>query len=300
MNHFINDLKYIKNKIDEDIENQIDNQILKNAIQYALENGKRWRPIIYLALFNTSNIQINNYKSLTNIFLFLEYIHNASLILDDMPMMDNDDFRRNKLTLHKKYDEATSKLAALQLILLSQYHIANLFSELKKDNYFNDETEYNLIYNKTTNIIYKYLGNNGLCLGQFLDLNMNLNEKTLDNWLDMVYKKTSSLFILAFLLGYIFSRKSVENLDDIIKIGEYFGYIYQMLDDLEDFQIDKTKKFNNNILLIIDKSKVYQLIDSYFSKMTNLLNKYNLGCIEISNILKLLKSKWLKTKAITI
>lgn len=298
MTIFKNLVDEINTIINNDIESNIDNNTLKQAIFYCLKDGKRWRPIIYLSLFQTSSIDIASYPSLKSCYLFLEYVHNASLVLDDLPMMDNDDFRRNKLTLHKQFDESTSKLAALQLLLLAQYHINNILSNLHNQGYFNDIDEFKLFHEKIIHIIYSYLGNNGLCIGQFIDLNMNHEDKNLNTWLKMVNKKTSSLFSLALVLGYIFSRKSIDNLDNIIKIGEYLGYIYQILDDLEDYEIDKQKKYNNNILCFISREEANNLVQSYYKNMIDLINTYQIGCIILKDICKLLKSKWLKTKTI--
>lgn len=286
----------INESIHHDIVKNIQEEKLKEAILYSLQDGKRWRPIFYLSVFQTSSIKIKEFPSLKSCYLFLEYVHNASLVLDDLPMMDNDEYRRNKLTLHKKYSESTSKLAALQLLLLSQYNINNLFVNLNKEGYFNTIDELALFHEKITEIIYTYLGNNGLCLGQFLDLNMKLSEKKLETWHQMVNKKTSSLFSLSFVLGYIFSRKSLDNLDDIIKIGECFGYIYQILDDLEDYESDKNKNNNNNILFFTTRHNANLLIKQYYEQMISLINQYRLGCSILANIFKLLKSKWLKTK----
>ena len=131
--NFIRYIEKINDTIKNDIEFNISNSLLKEAIYYCLSDGKRWRPILFLSIFETSNINIEKYNSLKSCYLFLEYIHNASLVLDDLPMMDNDDYRRDKLTLHKKFDESTSKLAGLQLILLGQYKINNMLIELITD-----------------------------------------------------------------------------------------------------------------------------------------------------------------------
>lgn len=286
----------INKSIENDIIKNIQEKELKEAILYCLEDGKRWRPIFYLSVFQTSSIKIKQFPSLKSCYLFLEYVHNASLVLDDLPMMDNDEYRRNKVTLHKKYSESTSKLAALQLLLLAQFNVNNLLVCLNKEGYFDSNDELALFHEKITEIIYKYLGNNGLCLGQFLDLNMKLSETKLETWYQMVNKKTSSLFSLSLVLGYIFSRKCLDNLEDIIKIGEYFGYIYQIIDDLEDYESDKNKNNNTNILFFTTRKNANLLIKLYYEKMTSLINQYRLGCLTLTNIFKLLKSKWLKTK----
>jgi geranylgeranyl diphosphate synthase type II len=296
MNYFDEYVESINKCILSDIKLNIKNETLTCAIEYCLKYGKRWRPIIFLSLFETSSIQIKDYPYLTSCLLFIEYIHNSSLVIDDLPMMDNDDYRRDMLTLHKKFDESTSKLAALQLMLLSQYNINSMFVKLQENNYFETTEEFIKFYDKINKIIYSYLGNDGLCVGQFHDLKNDNN--TLEKWLKMVHDKTSCLFILAFSLGYIFSRKTIDHVDDICKIGEYFGYIYQILDDFEDYEVDRNKKYRNNILFIVSREEADLLVKKYYKEMIYLVNKYGLGCPTLKNICKLLKSKWLKTKTI--
>ena len=123
-------LKSINEYIDSDLKLHIQNESIREPIVYAMEGGKRWRPIIFLSLFETSSVSIEKYPSLKKLYLFIEYIHNASLLLDDMPMMDNDDYRRERLTVHKKYNEATCKLCSLQILLLAQKHYTDCMIEL--------------------------------------------------------------------------------------------------------------------------------------------------------------------------
>jgi geranylgeranyl diphosphate synthase type II len=286
----------INERIRQNLNDNVKSEKIREVIEYSLKDGKRWRPIIFLSLFDTSNITLEDYPILNMCYIFVEYIHNASLMIDDLPMMDNDDMRRDKLTVHKKYDEATSKLAALQLMILSYYNINRAFVELKNSQYFSDYNELSLFYNKINTLLYSYMGDSGLCVGQLIDL--STSEKTLDEWLKMVHNKTSSLFILSFTMGYIFSRKSLDHLEEINKIGEYFGYIYQILDDFEDYEQDKKRNYTNNILFIVSKEKATELVKFYFTEMINLINKHKIGCKSMKEICKLLKSKWLKTKTI--
>jgi geranylgeranyl diphosphate synthase type II len=261
-----------------------------------MDGGKRWRPMIFLSLFQTSTIFIDDYLCLKKLYLFIEYIHNSSLLLDDMPMMDNDDYRRNRLTVHKKYGEATCKLCSLQLLLLAQKHYTDCMIELKQRGFFYNEEQYLDIYTITSNRIYEKLGMTGLCYGQFMDLNLK-KDSSRSSYMDMIHYKTSSLFILSFLLGYIFSRKSTSSIDSIIEIGKQFGIIYQVLDDLEDYETD-ILKHNNNILQFYSKQEVILLVKDSYRSMINRLNNLKLGCSHIESILSVLKEKWFKTKII--
>jgi geranylgeranyl pyrophosphate synthase len=291
MNHYID---LINNSITADLLLNIPEASLREPIVYSLTGGKRWRPIIYLSLFETSNINLTTFPVLIKMCLFLEYIHTASLILDDMPMMDNDDYRRDRLTLHKVYGEASCKLSALQLLLLAQKHFNSCLLELKCLGYYSSDNEY-MELNKMLNVeIYKYLGISGLCYGQHMDLNLSSGDK--DKYMEMITNKTGSLFILSFKLGYVLSRRTSRSLDKIEEIGKHFGYLYQILDDIEDYEDDKDKH-NNNILMFYEHAQIKPLIYNCYNILINNINSLSIGCITLQNILLLLKKKWFKTKS---
>ena len=289
-------LKSINEYIDSDLKLHIQNESIREPIVYAMEGGKRWRPIIFLSLFETSSVSIENYPSLKKLYLFIEYIHNASLLLDDMPMMDNDDYRRDRLTVHKKYNEATCKLCSLQLLLLAQKHYTDCMIELKQTDFFENEEKFIQVYHFLNSKIYDYLGSVGLCYGQYMDLHLK-KESCASNYIDMINYKTSSLFILSFVLGYVFSRKSITEFDRVQEIGKQFGMIYQILDDLEDYETDIIKH-NNNILQFYSKPKIIKMVKQNYTSMVDKFNDLKIGCILTQTILSKLKQKWFKTKII--
>jgi geranylgeranyl diphosphate synthase type II len=292
----INFLNSINQYIDSDLKISIPNESIREPILYAMEGGKRWRPIIFMSLFETSSVSIEKYPCLRKLYLFIEYIHNASLMIDDMPMMDNDDYRRDGLTVHKKYNEATCKLCSLQLLILAQKHYTDCMIELKQTDFFDNEEQFIQIYFFLNNKIYDYLGSVGLCYGQYMDLHLK-KENSASMYTDMINYKTSSLFVLSFLLGYVLSRKSIVEFSTVQEIGKQFGMIYQILDDLEDYESDIVKH-NNNILQFYPKPEIINIIKQNYRSMVDNLNELQIGCTLIQTILSKLKEKWLKTKII--
>lgn len=293
----------INEHIVADIHLSITQETLQRAILYALDSGKRWRPIIFLAMFESSPVDVNlsSYPCLMGVCLFLEYIHTASLILDDMPMMDNDDFRRDKLTLHKMFDEATCKLAALHLMLLAQKHLGDcIFALQRSGTYFGGGgggEEYARLYRLCNEDMYNFLGPAGLCAGQFMDLHFPPG----GNYLEMIKQKTSSLFILAFKLGYRLSRKCFGNDEQHIEeVGTKFGYLYQILDDIEDYEQDLKTQHNNNYLFFYDKTTVAPTVRLFYRDIVRHLNALQLGSATVKHILFQLQQKWLKNKSLLI
>lgn len=280
---------------------------LRAAMAYALEGGKRWRPIIFLAMCETSpfGVNVHTYPCLWKVCLFLEYVHTASLIFDDMPMMDDDDVRRGKVTLHKMYDEATCKLAALQLLLLAQKHLCDTLLALEATKtYFKNPQEWVALYAMCNCDTYRYLGSAGLCVGQFMDLQPQT--KTDKHYMQMIHHKTSALFILAFKLGYILAHKifatNSTTMEQIEHIGTNFGYLYQILDDVEDYEQDFKaggKKHNNNYFCFFPKdTSIIPLVHKLFQEMVTQLNALHLGCVTVHHIMSQIRHKWLKSKTI--
>ena len=95
----------------------IKNKELRNMIDYSFDGGKRLRPMIIYELCNNSKINISN-KIRDNLIIGIELLHSASLILDDMPNMDNDIHRRGKLCVYKMFGLRKSKLVANYMFLL--------------------------------------------------------------------------------------------------------------------------------------------------------------------------------------
>ena len=146
--------------------NQID-----ESIAYALSNpGKRVRPLLVYLVGDALNIPKDN---LDSIALASEIIHTYSLVHDDLPCMDDDDLRRGAPTLHKKYSESTAVLAgdamqslAIQTILEDH----NLSSEIKV---------------MITKFLMETIGNQGMILGQALDIEFEEQQVSKDQIIHM-------------------------------------------------------------------------------------------------------------------
>jgi geranylgeranyl pyrophosphate synthase len=229
-----NQYKNIKDKICKFILKDIEHSFFKEQLEYTIFDGKYLRSII------TYSIGKNLYLSAA-----IEYIHNSSLLIDDMPFMDNDNIRRNKETLHKKYGESTTLLTSYNLTLDAFKHISSFYTESKFINK-------NLI--KLINIEINFEMNN-LIKGQYLDLN-NINftneppRVCSEKIINLINYKTGSLFYLGFFFGYISKYEIKQNEFDNIcailrKIGYGFGLCFQILDDLEDYNKPNENKLIN-------------------------------------------------------
>ena len=111
--------EYLKSHLENDTDNQKFGQIMAYSV---LAGGKRLRPLIFLSTLASLGKKITDRE--IQIASGIELIHTYSLIHDDLPAMDNDDYRRGKLTSHKKFGEAVAILVGDALLTLSLIHIS--------------------------------------------------------------------------------------------------------------------------------------------------------------------------------
>jgi len=206
-------LEYMKKRIGEI---NSDNKI-KEAMEYSLiSDGKLIRPLVFLILISKEK----NYKEYFNVAMALECIHVYSLIHDDLPAMDNDDYRRGRLTNHKVYGEDIAILAGDSLLTFAFELLAETKIEPNK-----------LV--EMIRLTANHSGvNGGMINGQVLDVN-NEGRETIEILKQIHIQKTARLIQLPILLGLIVNGEE-DKLDLGRSVGEHVGLIYQVQDDYLD------------------------------------------------------------------
>ncbi len=192
-----------------------------SAAQYSLNaGGKRLRPYLVLAFCELFD---GNAKKALPFALAMEMIHTYSLIHDDLPAMDNDDFRRGKPTNHKVYGEAMAILAGDGL--LNYAFETAIKAELPPD-----------ILLRALRVLAESSGMNGMIAGQCIDIETEQKEKllTFDELLYMHSKKTGAIIEASCMLGAIIAGASEEDINKAKQYGENFGVAFQITDDILD------------------------------------------------------------------
>ncbi len=197
-------------------------ETIQEAINYSMVNGgKRVRAVLLLATADYLGLDLEEVKYYA---LALELIQSYSLVHDDLPSMDNDDYRRGKLSTHKKFGEAIGVLAGDALL--------NLAFEtcLKKENISNNDV-------KAMRLIFDYAGYKGMVAGQVLDLqnenNPNPNEKIL---LDVYHNKSVKMIVAPLLCASILANGKFYSELEIY--GTNLGFTFQIKDDVIDVEGD--------------------------------------------------------------
>lgn len=193
---------------------------LSEACRYALEgHGKRVRPL--LVLLTHKLFSADSTKAIPAA-IAVEMVHTYSLVHDDMPLMDNDDYRRGRLTVHKVYDEATALLVGDAL--LSDAFLCLASCNLKAESVIPMCSE-----------LAKAIGSSGMVYGQALDIEWTgKSDYTLEDLIRIHTNKTGKLFAACCALGAIAGGASLQEVAIMRCIGERFGLAYQIMDDLID------------------------------------------------------------------
>ncbi len=241
---------------------------LRDACDYALTTGgKRFRPCLVLMIAEA----LKKGGDVITSALGIEFLHTASLIADDLPSMDNDDFRRERASLHKQFDEASALLASYSLIS-SGYHLIVTNGEvIKKQNLSYSDSSDTRCLLALKNVSYN-TGINGATGGQFMDISPgDLSMKTL---LEIIHKKTTSLFEISFVLGWLFGGGEIEKLEVVKQAASHFGLIFQLADDLNDMEQDQKNRRQINVANVFGKDKNIEMfhveLERFFLKLKDL------------------------------
>lgn len=218
-------------------------QTVYEAMQYSLNaGGKRIRPILLIAVNEFCG---GNIEAATPFACAIEYIHTYSLIHDDLPSMDNDDYRRGKLSNHKVYGEATAILAGDGLLNLSMEIICNEIY-----NNIDDKTFKNKIL--AAREIFTASGINGMIGGQIADIEAE-GKKVSKEHLDFIHiNKTTALIKASVIAGAYIGGADAQLISDMSLFSKNLGLAFQITDDILDICGDEKllgKALNSDIKL---------------------------------------------------
>ncbi|MFC6039925.1 polyprenyl synthetase family protein [Paenisporosarcina macmurdoensis] len=218
--------EYYVPKIDQQLSNQILSieapVILKEAMNYSLAaGGKRVRPLFLLAVLDF--LKVKHGEALA-VGATIEMVHTYSLIHDDLPSMDNDDFRRGKLTNHKVYGEALAILAGDGLLTYSFGALARL-KEVPAEN------KLELIH-----LLSKAAGAEGMVGGQVLDIESERKKVTVDELETIHINKTGALLSFSIEAGAILAQVDDNIRKALTDFGFHIGLAFQIQDDILDIE----------------------------------------------------------------
>ncbi len=218
-------IKLIEDHLDKFLEVQYPEEIFKSMRYSVLAGGKRLRPVMCL---EACRIFGGNIEDAIPTACAIEILHTQSLIHDDLPCMDNDDFRRGKPTNHKVFGEAIAVLAGDALLSFAPQLI------LQKSKNLDNKTKLKLIeeYCNTA-------GAYGLIAGQVVDIQSE-GRKISPETLEFIHThKTADLFKFALKSGAIIAGTDESRILSMQEFGQKLGFAFQICDDI----LDETSSF---------------------------------------------------------
>ncbi|MBQ1347049.1 MAG: polyprenyl synthetase family protein [Erysipelotrichaceae bacterium] len=274
------------NNFEKHIENYLQAQrpcLISDAMKYSMEGGKRFRPRIIFALLKGMGIdEAVGYDAA----LALELIQTYSLIHDDLPAMDNDDFRRGKPSLHKAFREDIAILTGDQLL-------TNAFRVVSESESYDAACKVNIIKALST-----YAGSDGMIYGQLLDVTSD-NEHIDAEKLDLIQdNKTGGLFKISCLIPMYIAGKNDE--DYYIRMGSLIGKIFQNQDDLFDViksekemgkSLSDARNEKGSALSVYSLDELKALIDAQFAQLDELLDQGDFDKTYLNELLLALKNR---------
>jgi geranylgeranyl diphosphate synthase (selGGPS) len=224
MNNYI---EAVNKKLEEFMPVLYPEDIFK-AMKYTVTlPGKRLRPVMCL---ETCRMFKGNIEDAFPTACAIEMLHAQTLIHDDLPCMDNDDFRRGKPTNHKVFGEANAVLAGDALLTFAPQIIIKNSKNLGSDKLIRIMEEY-----------FHAAGAFGVIAGQVVDIESEKNyPENAQETLEYIHThKTADLFKLALRTGAIIADASEKEIEEITEFGQNMGVAFQITDDI----LDETSTF---------------------------------------------------------
>ena len=255
----MNSYKQIKEMVENSLPSYLPEadkftSLLEESENYSLSaGGKRLRPCIMIAVCEMLG---GNASEAVPFAAALEFIHTYSLVHDDLPAMDNDDFRRGKPSSHKAYGEDIAILTGDALLTRAFGIMSN---ELSLDP----------SQNKALAMKAVSQGAYDMVRGQVSDI--KAGDCPDEEYLDYVHKnKTAALFTAAFTAGAYLADASEQQLIDMKDLGKYFGLAFQLYDDYLDYDSDSCL----NYAKVLGKEKAAEKFRGYMNCVSSILAKY--------------------------
>lgn len=232
-------------------------ELLLKSQSYSLQGkGKRFRPFlahVVFQLFSNETAKIQNYC------MALEMVHTYSLIHDDLPCMDNDDFRRGQPTNHKVFSEDTSLLAGDGLL-------SDVFGVIARDETLSAATRLNLV-----KLLSEKIGSFGMVSGQVRDM-QSKGDVTLNDLKQIHLQKTANLIQAAAVGAAIAAGASEHEIHNISEFSLSLGMAFQIKDDLLDHS-DNAQDFKSYVKILgLEKTKLE--LQNYSDKAIEAIKPY--------------------------
>ncbi|OFZ28701.1 MAG: hypothetical protein A2622_06345 [Bdellovibrionales bacterium RIFCSPHIGHO2_01_FULL_40_29] len=238
--HLKNESRHFLSHFEESLDGYLSSMgqsKLTESLSYSLKSsGKRFRPFLAYLIGKTKG---KSFEAIKSWCLAIEFIHTYSLIHDDLPCMDNDDYRRGVLTNHKVFGEAIALLAGDSLI-------SEAFRVIAEDRSLSSAVKVKLI-----ELLAQKIGPHGMVGGQVLDM-QTLSQLPLEELKNLHILKTGNLIQAAAVGAAEILEFTTDEVLAVQNFSLHLGLAFQIQDDLLDFDSEKQDFKNYAHLLGIE------------------------------------------------
>lgn len=223
---FKEELKAYQQMINEELEKYLrkeecPEEVLNQSMEYSLmAGGKRLRPILVVSTYKLFKDDI---KKCIPYAVAIEMIHNFSLIHDDLPGIDNDDFRHGKPTNHKQFNEATAILAGDGLLNSGYITISNDLKNIENINELKNKIK---VFNEFSIAVDRMIA------GEYIDTEYEGKQISKDILKYIHENKTGALLKLSVRMGAMLADCSKEDLEKLSSYADKIGLAFQIKDDI--------------------------------------------------------------------
>jgi geranylgeranyl pyrophosphate synthase len=246
---------------------------IRRAMAYAVQSGgKRFRPALVWMVAEA----LHSTVSVDRAALSVEFFHVSSLIIDDLPCMDNDDYRRGVATTHKAFAEHIAILASFALTAAGFELICGVPTK-------NNSEALPIAFHEASRAV----GLHGLIGGQQLDLAPS--DDSGDAILRLIDLKTGVLFRLCFVLGWLFGGGDRSRLDEVRQLATFFGRAFQIMDDIDDIDQDRQAGKRGNFALVFGLQYALDEVRSYIDRFCVLAQTLGLGHSALVPLMKAMR-----------
>lgn len=280
-------LKQKKETVEHELKRLLseEDSLMFRAMRYAvLSGGKRFRPLLFLSSGEYFGASLD---MLLPFACALELIHNYSLVHDDLPLMDDDDFRRGQPSCHKAFGEDIALLAGDGLLTLAFEVIAQA------------PVRDSLLPRKEQVLkeISRHAGVKGMIGGQLMDISLSREDLTEDTIHELILKKTGGLITAAVKTGAILGGADGQELEAVAEYGRNVGLAFQVRDDIHDSGEEEQdgQPFRPNYVSFFGLETSKQRLKDFVEAARNTLNEASIESEELhwlaSKLLELKEKK---------
>ena len=262
---------------------------IADAMEYSLmAGGKRLRPMLMLEAYRlfggSDEAEIEPFMAA------IEMIHTYSLIHDDLPALDNDDYRRGQKTCHIVYGEDMAILAGDALLNYAYEVATKAFDLAEKDQIMNVVEAIKILASKPG--IYGMIG------GQVADVELEGTPLSMEQILFIHKNKTSALIEACMMIGAVLAGASKEDVLKMEECGEYIGLAFQIQDDILDLTGDEEeigkpvgsdeKNHKTTYVTLKGLERSQRDVEDISKKAIDILEKYDKGDCYLTNLTRFL------------